>query len=63
MFNHRNSLFSKYADKLLRIMKNTSLVLKKQPTEIPAREDEELLELSWYWISLFYFVQGSLSET
>ena len=41
MFYNPNRLFSKHAERLMRIIENNSLALAKQPSETPAREDED----------------------
>ena len=43
-------------------MKNNSLALEKQPAETLTRQYEEYLELYWYLVNLFCFVEGSLDE-
>ena len=41
VFFKLNSLFPKHAERLMRIMENNSLVLRKQLAETPALEVEE----------------------
>ena len=50
------------AEILTRILKNTRLVLRKQPAQTPARGVEENCDLYWCYFNLFCFVQGSLGE-
>ena len=41
MLYNQNNFFLKHAECLIRMMKNSSVLVGKQPAETPAREDEE----------------------
>ena len=62
MFYDRSRYLPKHAECFIRIMKNNSLALEKQPAETLTRQYEEYLELYWYLVNLFCFVEGSLDE-
>ena len=45
MFYNGSRFFPKHAEPLMRIKKNNSVVMTKQPAETPAREDEKQRKL------------------
>ena len=58
MFISRNRFFPKRSERLLKRLKNNSLVMGEEPAEIPAWDDKETLELYWYLIDFSVLCKG-----